>query len=381
MLCKKCGEEISDGSAYCPKCGKKLNSSLTGSDSAQSNTTISSHLKKIAAIIFFIAVIIVVCLITPSQGTAFFLSLFSMVLCPILCIAGIIKKALKKPSGKLLYFSGMLFVVFCISLANYSPNAPNTAVIESGSIDEISTETLSDGTNSPQSFASETTAVTDSLYAAADSAEATETAAISDANHVESTETTAVTERLPDTEKTTSETAVAQTLTNDPYDSTTSDLPSYLNKGSDIIDSDVWLYNCSDFSDGRAWVEYNDEARKYGNIEMIEEQYNALTGDDRDRFEYLLSHYSAEGANKAALIDKYGKIIWESDLTRSKKVLTEASEFIDGFAYCIFSGNKGDILYIIDWNGNVTYKSEVSEDSRVICHGDGKFFIGILNTI
>lgn len=354
MICKKCGADISDDSAFCPKCGKKLDPapSALGLDSPKNNIS-SERRNKIVAIVFFIAAVIIVYFITASEGVAFGICICPFLLCPILLITGIVKKIMKKPSGKPLYFSGLLFVVFCISVVNYSLNSPSTAANKNDIVTEESVDMPTSGSSS-----TETQAVT--------------------SEPAESEENTSTTVPLSEDEEISPETDTVQAMTNDSSDNTVpaaSDYSAASGENSEYIGSNLSLINCTDYSEGRAWVQYNEAAKNKGSQEMFIEGYNALTGDDSDMIDYYFSNYNPEGNNRAAIIDTDGRIVWKSELTFSTKVLTETSEFKDGLAYCIFSGNYGDMFYIIDSDGNVTYKAEPSEDYRIICHDDGKFFV------
>ena len=55
--------------------------------------------------------------------------------------------------------------------------------------------------------------------------------------------------------------------------------------------------------------------------------------------------------------------------------MTEISEFKDGLAYFIFDGNEGESYNIIDWEGNITYTKECSEDFMFLSHGGGLFLV------
>ena len=399
MICKKCGADISDDSAFCPKCGKKLNSSPSTLNAGPFQNNISSeHRNIIIGIVFFIAAIIFVCFITSSHVIAFGICICSFLLFPILLITGIVKKILKKPSGKPLYFSGLFFAVFCISLVNHSLNMPATAVQKSKrsteeSVDTTISESISVETTNSQSILSDSVTsagnimVTEPLSTAEETISETETVQTVTNYSTENYDTATSNysaasnennDQISGAEETKSETQAVQAMTNystENSDATTSHYSEASDEKNNHISSDLWLMNCSDFSEGRAWVQFNDEEKKYGKKKLYEEYYNASTGDDKDKIEYLLSKYLQEGSLKAAVIDTEGNIIWESELTRSENVLTEKSEFKDGLAYCIFSGNNGDMYYIIDSEGNVTYKTEASENYRIICHSDGKFFV------
>lgn len=116
----------------------------------------------------------------------------------------------------------------------------------------------------------------------------------------------------------------------------------------DYIDSNLRLGSITDFSEGRAWVQFFEKQGGIG---------SSLNG------------------NKAALIDTQEKIVWESEVTKSNKVLRDKSEFRDGVAYFIFEGNDKSSYNIIDSEGTVTFTREYDENYRILGHGDGIFLI------
>ncbi len=116
----------------------------------------------------------------------------------------------------------------------------------------------------------------------------------------------------------------------------------------DFINSNLRLDSITDFSEGRAWVQFFENQGGIG---------SSLNG------------------NKAAVIDAQGKIVWESEVTKSNIVLRDKSEFRDGVAYFIFEGNDKSSYNIIDSEGTVTFTREYDENYRILGHGDGIFLI------
>ncbi len=147
-------------------------------------------------------------------------------------------------------------------------------------------------------------------------------------------------------------------------------------KHAEYIDSDMPLETLTDFSEERAFVQLTDYSEK--DLKMAEDGIKAaLTDDKDDAAKYAMKYigYEPEGGNRAALIDTQGRIIWKSERTRSEQALVAVSEFRDGLAYFIFSGNNGESYNIIDLKGNVTYTKECSEDFMILSHGGGTFLI------
>lgn len=143
-------------------------------------------------------------------------------------------------------------------------------------------------------------------------------------------------------------------------------------KGAEYIGDNLWLRNISEFSEGRAWVEFYESERKNGSVEALSEAVDSALGSDIDRALYAMENGSFEGNNRAALIDTQGRIVWESELTEHGMGYT--SEFIDGMAYFVFYGNDEDTFNIIDSDGNILYTRELyneNEDFKVLGHGGG----------
>lgn len=140
------------------------------------------------------------------------------------------------------------------------------------------------------------------------------------------------------------------------------------------IGSNLWLEETTDFSEGRAWVQFHESQREKGSVDATLDAADAAMGSDMDKFLYAMEHGSLQGNNRAALIDTQGNILWESELTSESFVLTEKSEFRDGMAYCVFNGNDGKSYQILDAQGNVTFTMDYdSEDHLILGHGGGLF--------
>lgn len=132
------------------------------------------------------------------------------------------------------------------------------------------------------------------------------------------------------------------------------------------------LTNLTDFSEGRALVQYKDysEVRE----DDLQDAVDALEGSDDDKIDYLVQHWDGmQGTNRVALIDAKGKILWKSELTMADTALREVSGFKDGLAYFIFNGNEKSSYIIIDSDGNVTFTKDLTEDFMILGGGDGLF--------
>ena len=143
----------------------------------------------------------------------------------------------------------------------------------------------------------------------------------------------------------------------------------------EYIGADLWLEEPSDFSEGRAFVQFVDNSEV--SESDIDDAVKAVAGDDDDKMNYITQHWDElnafQGRNRAALIDTQGKIIWKSEYTQNEIALREKSEFRDGAAYCIFEGNDKSSYYIIDTDGNVTFTKDMDEDYAILGHGSGMF--------
>lgn len=71
-----------------------------------------------------------------------------------------------------------------------------------------------------------------------------------------------------------------------------------------------------------------------------------------------------------ALIDKEGKILWESNAK-----VEEVSEIRDGLAYCRLAGEEYDTYVLLDSDGNVTFTKECDENYIILGQGDGLFLV------
>lgn len=131
----------------------------------------------------------------------------------------------------------------------------------------------------------------------------------------------------------------------------------------------------TDFSNGRAWVQFYEAHREKGSVKAGEEALEAALGDKKDMVIYGLQNYHPDGHSRAALIDTTGKILWESDLTPNSTILPQISEFDNGVAYITFNGKDQEIYYIIDIDGNSTYARAVTDDFVILGSGDGNFLV------
>lgn len=137
------------------------------------------------------------------------------------------------------------------------------------------------------------------------------------------------------------------------------------------IGDNLWLNNITDFSEGRAWIQFHESDRNEGSVDAMIDAAEAAMGSDTERFVYGMQNYSWQGNNRAALIDTQGKILWESELTENSIVLEKMSDFKDGMAYFIFNGNDGKSYNIINSDGNVTFTKEFDENFFILGHGGG----------
>jgi len=149
---------------------------------------------------------------------------------------------------------------------------------------------------------------------------------------------------------------------------------------SDYIGSNVKLENITDFSEGRAWIQFYETHRIKGSKKALEDAIDEASDlndmNDLEKGLYLKKQFDSPGNNRAALIDTQGKILWKSDLTSEDTVLLETSEFKDGLAYCVFNGNDDKKSYnIIDSDGNVTFTRDYDENYKILNHGGGKFLV------
>lgn len=141
------------------------------------------------------------------------------------------------------------------------------------------------------------------------------------------------------------------------------------------IGADLQIYNSTDFSENRAWIEFRESQRQKGSIAAVNDAVDAALGNDLDKIIYGLGHYNPDGNNRAALVDTTGKILWESELTESDCVLIQKSDFQNGVAYLTFSGNEQNRYYIIDSDGNVTFTKEATDDFIILACGGGSFLV------
>lgn len=141
------------------------------------------------------------------------------------------------------------------------------------------------------------------------------------------------------------------------------------------IGDELWLEDATDFSEGRAWVQFRAIDREKGSAEANREVMNAGLGNAFGLACYMVENYELLGKNQAALINTQGKILWESEPTRKNTVLKEKSEFRDGLAYCVFEGDGKRIYNIIDSDGNVTFTRDAAEDYIILGHGGGMFLV------
>lgn len=146
-------------------------------------------------------------------------------------------------------------------------------------------------------------------------------------------------------------------------------------KNENYIGNDLWIENLTDFSEGRAWVQFRESHREDGSVEAVIESAEIAMKEDEERIFYEMQNINWQGNERAALIDTQGKIIWESELTENNTVLTKASEFKNGLAYVIFDGNDKSSYFIIDTEGNITFTHDYSEDYKILCHGNELFLV------
>ena len=145
---------------------------------------------------------------------------------------------------------------------------------------------------------------------------------------------------------------------------------------AEYITDDMQVETLTDFSEERAFVQFTDYSEE--DLKMAEDGIRAmLTDDEGEKAQYAMEYieHEPQGGNRIALIDTLGKILWKSDRTLNDLSLTEISEFKDGLAYFIFDGNEGESYNIIDWEGNITYTKECSEDFMFLSHGGGLFLV------
>ena len=145
---------------------------------------------------------------------------------------------------------------------------------------------------------------------------------------------------------------------------------------AEYITDDMQVETLTDFSEERAFVQFTDYSEE--DLKMAEDGIRAmLTDDEGEKAQYAMEYieHEPQGGNRIALIDTLGKILWKSDRTLNDQSLTEISEFKDGLAYFIFDGNEGESYNIIDWEGNITYTKECSEDFMFLSHGGGLFLV------
>ena len=147
-------------------------------------------------------------------------------------------------------------------------------------------------------------------------------------------------------------------------------------ENAEYITDDMQVETLTDFSEERAFVQFTDYSEE--DLKMAEDGIRAmLTDDEGEKAQYAMEYieHEPQGGNRIALIDTLGKILWKSDRTLNDQSLTEISEFKDGLAYFIFDGNEGESYNIIDWEGNITYTKECSEDFMFLSHGGGLFLV------
>ena len=147
-------------------------------------------------------------------------------------------------------------------------------------------------------------------------------------------------------------------------------------ENAEYITDDMQVETLTDFSEERAFVQFTDYSEE--DLKMAGDGIRAILTDDEDEeAQYAMEYIEREhqGGNRIALIDTQGKILWKSDRTLNDQSLTEISEFKDGLAYFIFDGNEGESYNIIDWEGNITYTKECSEDFMFLSHGGGLFLV------
>ncbi len=151
------------------------------------------------------------------------------------------------------------------------------------------------------------------------------------------------------------------------------------NKDKNYIGNDLWIEELTDFSEGRAWIQFSESHREYGSIEATTKAVKTAMKMKEDDYEpnlyeiYEIQNW--QGNERAALIDTQGKIIWESELTENNIVLKETNEFRNGLTYCVFDGNDKSSYLIIDVDGNVTFTHDCNEDYKILCHGNELFLI------
>ncbi len=141
----------------------------------------------------------------------------------------------------------------------------------------------------------------------------------------------------------------------------------------EYIDNSLWLEYVTDFSEGRAWVQYSDSGKRNGSVDSVKGAAEAMLGSATDKWQYGEENWGS----RAAVIDPQGKIIWESNRTTSDPALVEKHDFIDGISYCIFqetdplNGTDNEWYYVIDSEGNLTYSAERNDSFIILGHGGG----------
>ncbi|RKJ73358.1 hypothetical protein D7X33_20580 [Butyricicoccus sp. 1XD8-22] len=265
------------------------------------------------------------------------LMIFSLLAFPVGLIVLVVKLIRKKPVRKTLKMLGGTVLVFFVSVALFSTDTDSTGT------------TAGEPAQEPSAAVEDAAGETDSAEPAAGEADGAEPAA----DGSEAAEPTA---------------AAGQSGAED---------ASARDEDAIYLGDDIWLDNITDFSEGRAWVEFSINHLKKGSERSARRAVDAAMGGTLGKIIYGLQNGSMDGTQCAAVIDTHGKIVWQSDVTRetSGYVLSEKSDFRDGLAYCLFNSNDGPVYCIVDGSGNLTYTQAKSDDFQILGAGGGFFLV------
>lgn len=265
------------------------------------------------------------------------LMIFSLLAFPVGLIVLVVKLIQKKPVKKTLRMLGGTVLVFFVSVALFSTDTDSTGT------------TAGEPAQEPSAAVEDAAGETDGAEPAAGEADGAEPAA----DGSEAAEPTA---------------AAGQSGAED---------ASARDEDAIYLGDDIWLDHITDFSEGRAWVEFSINHLKKGSGRSARQAVDAAMGGTLGKIIYGLQNGSMDGTQCAAVIDTHGKIVWQSDVTRetSGYVLSEKSDFRDGLAYCLFNSNDGPVYCIVDGSGNLTYTQAKSDDFQILGAGGGFFLV------
>lgn len=142
-------------------------------------------------------------------------------------------------------------------------------------------------------------------------------------------------------------------------------------KDEAYIGDNIHLEHITDFSNGRAWIEFRETDRKKGSVQAARDAVNAALSNTAGKILYGLMNLNSEGNYRAGLIDPQGRLVWESPLTNNSIVLSETSAYRDGLAYCNFNGNDENLWLAIDAEGNIVFARPATEDFKILGSGGG----------